>query len=351
MKKEKMVQRLQKAYKKPDEKFCYYTGQANPEVSKALGVSIWDWTPQKTVNIEPYYWNTHTLALAFGCKQIFTSEGKEWVGHMIHSLDEIENIQLPSTQSGRTGEILQLIKKLLAQHPKDTLIRLPDIQSPLGVAELMLGESLYEYLLIYPDKVHLLLEKITEFTVSYIREIKNICGNRLNASCHPQVWSNESGYYLSDDANSMVSPEMHMEFSIKYINKMTELLGPVIYHSCTWTDAYIPNIRKVKNKKLVNWSTGTSNPPHQLISENAGKVIMCPHIGKNTHTETGITSLGINIINALDLIKYYLDSMTDNSTLYMVLQEDLFEDISLFKKIYQLFDDYGYSPEKNGYFA
>ncbi len=344
-----MIQILEDAYQNPNRKFCFFNGLNHKKVGKALGLVQWDWNPQPTVDVEPWYWNTHTLALAFGCNPTFTSEGDEWIEPLITNPDQIKNLPTPNVRKGRTGQILKKMETLIKELPEDTLVRLPDVQSPLGVAELIMGESLYMSLITHPNELHLLLSKISDFIVSYIDEIKKICGNRLNAACHPKIWSDNKGYYISDDTNSMVSPEMHKEFSVDYINRITENCGPVLYHSCTWTNKYIENMRKINNKKIVNWSTGTSMDPAKLIKENAGKVLICPHIGKGMHAESAITSLNRGINTEFDLIKYYLDNMQDNSTLCMSLHENLLEDIDLMKNIYQLFDDYGYSPQKNGF--
>jgi hypothetical protein len=222
---------------------------------------------------------------------------------------------------------------------------LPDIQSPLGVAELLWDESFYVAFYLCPDALHELLEKLTVFITNYILEFHKLLGIRLNPACHPRIWSNPEGYYISDDVNSMISPEQHAEFSVPYINKITESCGPVFYHSCTWTPPYFENIRNVKNKKAANWSTGSSADPALLIREFSGKFMIAPHIGIITHTEEGITNLNKNINNAFELVKYYLDSMQENTTMYFVLHDSIFEDEEMTKNIYRLFVERGYAPE------
>lgn len=340
-----MIKLLKAAYNNPTQKFCYYGCNNNPQIAGALGFELWDWTPQQTLNIEPYYWNTHTIALSLGCKPIFTSEGKEWIEPCISDVSQIKDFIIPDVRNGRTGEILSIIEKMLLESNSDTLIRLPDIQSPLGVAELMMGEALYMALLINPEELHELLEKITTFIIKYILEIQKVCGNRLNALCHPQNWYNEVGYYISDDTNSMVSPEMHIEFSVKYIDRITEKCGPVLYHSCTWTPQYIENMKSVRNKKMINWSVGSSIDPAEIIKEMSGKVLLAPHIGANVHKEEGITKLGLSLKDEYEVVKYFLDSLQENTTMYMNLHESLLEKKEILIKIYNLFHEYGYSPQ------
>lgn len=348
MKNEKIIERLNAAYQNPDQKFCFFTGQNNTKVAEALGVKQWDWTPQPTANIEPYYWNTHTIPLAFGCKPIFTSEGKEWLEHLIKDASQVRDIKVPDVYEGRTGEILEIASKIKEELPEDTLIRLPDIQSPLGVCELMWDDSFYMALITHPDEIRALLDKITEFIIQYVNAFKNILGDQYNPSCHPQVWSDPSGYYISDDVNSMVSPEMHASLCVDYINRITEACGPLFYHSCTFTDPYIENMKKVKDKKLINWSVGTSMDPARIIKIFSGETFLAPHIGKNCYQEETFLNMEQTFKCEVDVIRYFLDSMRENTTMNIVLHEGLLEDVELTKEIYYLFKEYGYIPEDYG---
>ena len=55
-----MKNTLVHAYSNPNNKFCYYTGAANQNFAKALGVKTWDWTPNVPNLVEPWYGDTHT---------------------------------------------------------------------------------------------------------------------------------------------------------------------------------------------------------------------------------------------------------------------------------------------------
>jgi hypothetical protein len=256
-----MKNRINDAFNSPNTKQCFFTGQNDPAIGKALGLKQWDWTPQKSINVEPWFWNTHTLALAFGCEKAYTSDGKEWIKDLITDPEQIKDLKMPDVWDGRTGEILRKMQEICQTLPEDTLIRLPDIQSPLGVAELIWDQSFYIELIVNPEAIHQLLQMITEFTIKYVQEIKKVLGERYNAATHPHIWSTGDGYYMSDDVNSMVSPEQHLEYSINYFNQMTKELGPLHYHSCTWTDMYFDNIARLEGVKVANWSFGTSADP------------------------------------------------------------------------------------------
>ena len=384
---EKIRSRLVDAYANPKQKFVFFTGKNDVEFGKQVndhrqsrwlldrgrrprskegtfsadqfridnhwqsqwfGRSInrarWDWTPQETLNIEPWFWNTHTLALAMGCSSHRTSEDKEWVDPLILDPAQVNDLEVPDPLDGRTGEIIETIQELMIDLPEGTQIRLPDIQSPLGVAELMWHpDHFYLALLTHPKEVHLLLDKISKFTISYIQEIQAILGNRLNPACFPEIWSDPAGYYIADDTNSLVSPEMHLDFSVRYINQITEACGPVHYHSCTWKKPYFDNIRKLKNIKAVNWAVNTSDDPADIIKEFSGEFLLCPHIGVDSFK--GESVLQHNFANETALVVYVLDNMQENTCLYIWFQPELVQDVEKMLPIYRLLESNGYTPD------
>jgi len=337
---------LNSYYRQPNKKFCFYSGGKNETIAKLLGVSEWDWTPEVPLYLEPLAGYTHTIPLGMGCEKIFTSENKEWVAPMIENPEDVYKIEVPSVYQGRTGEILDLIEEALKENP-DKKVRMPDIQSPLGVAELMWGESFYISLITNPKEIHFLLDKITEFTIIYVKALQKVLVERGNPCCFPHIWSDPEGYYIADDTNSMVSPEMHLEYSVNYINKITDAVGPVHYHSCTWLPQYYENMKKVKNTKAMNWSIIVSTDPADIIREFSGHAFLTPHIHLNMHKENGITNLNKNLNSEYDVVKYLLDNMQDNTSLYLQLYDDLVNEHDKILKIYKLLDDYGYTPESN----
>ncbi|MFW5804045.1 MAG: hypothetical protein ACOCWG_02320 [bacterium] len=232
----------------------------------------------------------------------------------------MKKIKIPDIGSGRTGEILELTENLLKEYPEDVLIRFPDIQSPLGVAELMWDDSFYISLLTDPGAVHILLKKITTFIISYIKELQGILGTRANPCCFPHIWSSPEGYYIADDTNSMVSPELHLEYSVNYINQITEAVGPVHYHSCTWSPIYFENIKKIKNTKTKNWSIIVSSDPLEILREFSENTFLAPHI-HNMHIEDNVKKLGLH--SEYEVVKYLLDNMQQDITLYLHIYDDL----------------------------
>ncbi|RPH95916.1 MAG: hypothetical protein EHM72_14725 [Calditrichaeota bacterium] len=338
-----MMTKLSGAYQSPNCKFAFFTAKNDAAFGRILGIENWDWTPQPTINVEPYFGNTHTLALAMGCRARHTSEGKEWIQSMINDPAQVKEIEIPDPLDGRTGEIIEDIEDLLLEAPENVLIRLPDIQSPLGVAELMWNpETFYSALLSNPVEVHELLDKITQFIIAYVQEIQAILDDRLNPACFPEIWSDPAGYYIADDSNSLVSPAMHLEYGVHYINQITAACGPVHYHSCTWNRPYFANIRKINNIKAVNWAVNTSDDPAVIIDEFSGDYLLCPHIGADAHDCAALSMHGFR--DEAELVEFMLNAMRQNTSLYFWFQPELVQKTEVMMRIYQLFKNHGYLP-------
>jgi len=152
-----MRQMLLDTYANPKRKVCYYSADSEKTNSDLLdSLPAWDWTPQKSHQVAGN--STCIFPLALGCKRIVSGDGSEWAEAMFneHNLLETGKLTLepPAVWSGKTGELLANIQKMVETLPPDELIRSVDIQSPFGIAEVMCGSSLYMALLINPEPVH-----------------------------------------------------------------------------------------------------------------------------------------------------------------------------------------------------
>jgi hypothetical protein len=333
--KEKMKSILLDAYKNPVQKRCFYT--ANQKSNELL-----DWMPEYAHEVEGD--STCIFPLGLGCQRIETSDGREWAQPLFEENDSTFHLDVPDVYENRTGEILREIQRMVNTLPPDEKIREPDIQSPLGIAEIICGQSLYTALLLCPDKVHRLLGQITDFVIAFIKEMRHIAGERLNGCCFPRIWNNHEGTLCSDDSMTLVSPEMHLEFSVPYINRIAEECGPLFYHSCSWRERYFENINKVENVRAYNWNPANSCDPALIIKEFSGLAVLAPHLGPGVHLAEDTLKWGF-FKDETGVLKYLLDNMQENTTFYFWLA-DFDSHPHRFDDMIQLLASYGYSPEK-----
>lgn len=341
-----MIDILADAWNHPDRKAFYYSAAGKPTASERLNaMPLWDWTPQPMAR--PSKASTCMFPLALGCPPAFTSEGKEWIEPLIADPAQVDDFTAPPVTEGRTGEVLEEIDRLVAEGGDDLRIVDPDTQSPLGVAELMWDDSFYIALVEHPEAVHTLLDKIADFIVEFVKEVQRRAGSQLNACGFPPVWSPSGGTMVADDTMSLISPAMHREFSVPYLNRMAERCGPLYYHSCSWRAPYYDNIREIAHCRSYNWNPGNSADPAELIGEFSGEAVLALHLVKDMHRDNDVLALGKDFEDECAFLRYWIDAMRDDTCLY-VWFSNIIQKPGQIEKIYDMLDEMGYTPAARG---
>ncbi len=162
MMREKMKQRLLEAFRDPAKKNCFYSfNLAKTGRQKLDALPFFDWTPEPSRDVPGN--TTCIFPLGLGCPETRTSEGTIWADPLFDEDEKRFVLDLPDVWSGYTGKILNNIKEMAATLPEGERIREPDIQSPLGIAELVCGQGLYIALLEFPEEIKAMLAQIAGF--------------------------------------------------------------------------------------------------------------------------------------------------------------------------------------------
>ena len=334
---------LRDAYAHPDRHGFYYSANgAEPASARLREMEHWDWTP--AVARYPGGASTCHIALAMGARPIVTSEGKQWVAPCISDPAQVADIPVPDPWDGQTGVVLRSIQETLADLAEGEQLRMPDIQSPLGQAELMWGEPFYFALHEHPGAVHELLGKLCDFTICYIKEIQRLAGDRLNPAGFPPVWAEGTGTMVSDDSMSLLSPEMHREFSMPTVSRIAAECGPTFYHSCSWWPRYFENLHELPNTVAVNWNPANSADPAEMIAEFSGKWVLALHLTAEMHRNRDVVALGRDFADEAAFLEYILDSMRDDTCMYFWLSNITRKEGAI-DRVYDLLRDRGYAPE------
>ena len=342
---EKMKYFIREAYKTPAQKRVLYTfDNISTGVSAIDKNPLRDWTPEisQMVNGD----STCIFPLSLGCSSVYTNDGTEWAAPLFteDQLLMLETLpfEIPSNHLGKAEQIISTMKGMLSSVKEGELIRCPDIQSPLGIAEIMCGSPLYVALLINSPAIHNLLKKITDYVIGFIQDVKKITGEKLNAARFPQVWNDQTGTYCSDDTISLLSPELHKEFSIPYINRISQACGPLFYHSCTFNEKYFQNILEVQNVRAYNWNITNSSDPKTIIDTFSGHAVLAPHIAADMHMDPNVRALG-PFHDESGIIEYFLKNQRSDTTFYFQIMKMKPESM---EKIYHIFKNYGCTPEQ-----
>ncbi len=342
-----MRELLVEAYTHPDRPAVFYSANSAPTGNARLNATPhWDWSVTRTLSLESS--STITVPLTFSCPHKQLDDGREWIEPIITDAAQVKDLAVPDVWSGRCGDVLREMERLSQELPPGVQIREPDIQSPLGIAELMWDESFYVALVEHPDAVHALLEKITDFLIAFVTEVHRVVGARLNAAGFPPIWADERGTMIADDTMTLVSPAMHREFSVPYLNRFAEACGPLFYHSCSWRRSYFDNIRAVRHVRAYNWNPGNSDDPATIIREFSGRAVLAPHLVLGMHQNRDLREAGFQFADEVALLRYMLDAAQPDTS-FMFWFSNVVQNGPLVGRLYDLMHERGHSPQARGF--
>ena len=160
-------------------------------------------------------------AEAFGCQIVFSDDDvPAVVGALISDPDEAEDLAVPAVGAGRTGMCVESIRKakaLITDRPV-----FAGVIGPFSLPGRLVDVSeAMVYCYEEPEMLHTLLEKCTEFSIGYIKALKEAGAN---------------GVVMAEPLAGLISPSHEEEFSAPYVKKIVEAVQDeefiVIYHNC-----------------------------------------------------------------------------------------------------------------------
>jgi hypothetical protein len=214
----------------------------------------------------------------------FFDHSAPWAEPLIRAGDspqKVYELPRPAVTDGKLGTILELIDYFVAETGGRYPIALADSQGPLDTAYLIWESSAF-MLAMYtnPKEVHHLMRLVTDLIIAYVKEQRARSPQFLPSHC-PPLWMPEGqGISISEDCSAVLSPKLYREFSLPYINELSEEFGGVLIHSCGNFVHQFDNLAKVHNLRGLNF--GASETPFEAVWERfGGKTAILPHIGLN----------------------------------------------------------------------
>lgn len=160
-------------------------------------------------------------AEAFGCKVLFSDEDVPAVlGALVTDPDEAEELPIPQVGAGRTGMCVDAIRQAKALITDRPLFA--GIIGPFSLTGRLVDVSeAMVYCYEEPEMLHTLLEKCAQFSIGYIRALKEAGAN---------------GVVMAEPLAGLISPDHEAEFSAPYVRKIVEAVQDedfvVVYHNC-----------------------------------------------------------------------------------------------------------------------
>ena len=140
----------------------------------------------------------------------------------------------------------------------------------------------------HPAAVHSLLRKVTDLTIAFVRAQREAAGGDFVPALF-QPWLPDGwGVSVSNDECVMISARDHDEFSVPYLNQLSDAFGGIYIHSCgNWVHQF-PSLDRVRNLRGLEF--GASETPYAPVLEHfGGRVVLACRIG--LHREIKFASM------------------------------------------------------------
>jgi len=255
-------------------------------------------------NIKPNQ-GINIVAGAFGCECKVNDEADPWVTCLIReeNVDDVHKLKVPDPVNNPYFE--QAWKHVEALQAKSKLpLRVINVPSPLVTASLIWEyTSFIEATLVYPDEVHVLLEKITEATIGYVKEMFKRITNLYGVSHEFWYVPKAMGIRVSDDTAALLSPNLYREFGVKYNSMIAKEFGGIVVHSCGDVSNVAEPMTEIPGLKGLDFTIPQVQNWEKVRDAVAGKTVLClrhfywDHIDDGVSGVTGLTDYTKKLID------------------------------------------------------
>ncbi len=161
----------------------------------------------------PGFWSEYGMCTepsAFGARLTWSENNLPHAHKIIYATDDILNIPTPNVKTdGLLPFVINRLKKNeTAIRSMGHEIRFAVARGPLNIASFLMGTTeLLMALVMNPDKVHTLLEKITLFTIDWLQYQKE---------CFPSI----DGIMILDDIVGFIGDDDFRNFALLYLKRI-----------------------------------------------------------------------------------------------------------------------------------
>ncbi len=209
------------------------------------------WLPDDMIPYLDMLTGTEIFAEAFGCKVVYPGTNNPFALHKLSSLSEISTLKVPNIWDTRLADLFEMAHKLRSRTEKDAVIRLPDIQSPVDIAALVLNkEEFFIGIVDEPEAIQELITKTYELLVQFLDEWFKAFGNEFVA--HYPDYYMSYGLTLSEDEVGVVSADTFKEFFLDGLNKLSDRYGRIGIHCCANSKHQWDYFKQINQLCLLN---------------------------------------------------------------------------------------------------
>ena len=195
---------------------------------------------------------TEIFAEAFGCKVHRAEDNMPFALPLIHSASEVSSLKVPSLFESTLAIQFEIADELVKRAGKGTLLKPPDIQSPMDIASLIWDKNdIYTAMIETPEAVKELTAKVCQLLIAFMDEWFRRYGKEFIA--HFPDYYMPYGLTLSEDEVGAVSQEMFLEFFLPELEELSQNYGALGMHCCADAKHQWDNFKKIPNLKIINF--------------------------------------------------------------------------------------------------
>lgn len=203
---------------------------------------------------------TEVFAEAFGCPVERPEDHMPYARPMINVTKDISGIRVPDPFDTPLAKLFEIAEALRERFGSDALMKLPDIQSPMGIAALILDKSAFLTALIdEPAAVRDLAGMTMELLTTFLDEWYRRYGTDY-AAHHPD-YCMRRGVTLSEDEIGSVSNAMFEEFFLPDLISLSRRYGALGIHCCADCRHHWSSLLKIPDLLVLNLSTNWLQEP------------------------------------------------------------------------------------------
>ncbi len=195
--------------------------------------------------------STAIFAQAFGA-EVYYPEGSPPCGkHFISTPEQSRALKVPKLEDSTLMYYFDIADELHRFGGDDAILRLPDIQDPIGIAGILWDKAeLLCTMLDDPECVHELTDKIYTLLTAFLDEWFRRYGKRFSG--HYPYYVMNRGVSVSVDEVGLVSPALFREFFMDNLNKLSQRYGGIGIHCCALSEHQFENFSNIQGLKLMN---------------------------------------------------------------------------------------------------
>ncbi len=163
---------------------------------------------------------------------------------------------------------------------------------PFDNAHLIMGHKIYTEIYDNPERVHRLLEIISDTYIKFTKVQKEIIGESGSVHCHMDIKA-PGAVRVCDDASINISADSYREFSKPYNERVLSECGGGWIHYCGNGKQIFPEVISSKNLRGINFGNPELQDINEIYKEASNRnVAVLSWLGDvPNNAKTGITLL------------------------------------------------------------